>query len=256
MSAPRPRLAVLALPVAAAGLVGVRVHAVRRRPVLPAPGYVVDALAGAGDGEPLRLVFLGDSMAAGIGAPRVEDSLPVACAVRVAAALGRPVHVVGHGVGGARAASTRAAQAPLVTGRPDAIVLVVGGNDVLHLTPPRRFAAEMRALVRDLTAATGAPIVLTGSPGVRTSPVLGHPLRELGAGYGALLHALQRRIARTEGVHFADLKGQVIHQFARERHLFAADGFHPSPQGYAALADALAPAVVTALGATRGRQTT
>jgi lysophospholipase L1-like esterase len=249
----RELLAALAIPALAAGLVGVRVRSVRSRPVLPAPRYVVDALIPSGDGPPVEIVFLGDSMAAGVGAPLIEDSLPFVCATLVGETLGRPVHVVGHAIGGAKAATTRAEQVPLLTGQPDAVVLVVGGNDVLHLTPPLLFQAEMRALVRDVRAITPGAIVLTGSPGVRTSPALGHPLRELGATYAAFLHAVQRRIARREGAHFADIKGLVSHRFARERPLFAEDEFHPSPAGYAVLAQALAPAIVEALRAREER---
>ena len=77
--------------------------------------------------------------------------------------------------------------------------------------------------------------------------MLGHPLRELAGAYGALPHVLQRRVAREEAAHFADVKAQVTRIFARDRSLFAQDRFHPSAAGYAMLADALAPAVVRAV---------
>ena len=53
----------------------------------------------------LELAVLGDSTVAGVGSPTEAETLAVLVAQRVADALGRPVHVVGHGVSGARTAT-------------------------------------------------------------------------------------------------------------------------------------------------------
>jgi lysophospholipase L1-like esterase len=44
-----------------------------------------------------------------------------------------------------------------------------------------------------------------------------------------------------------DVKSQVARTFRRQPTMFGADGFHPSPQGYAALARTLGPPIATAL---------
>ena len=208
----------------------------------PNPAYVIDAVVGDRAGTPVELVVLGDSVAAGVGATRMEESLPVAVAQRVAAALGRPVHVVGHGVGGARAATTRASQVPKVSGTPDVVVLVVGGNDVLHLTPPARFLAEMRARARS-QAGHGSADRADRQP--RGSHDAGARPPSARAGRG-VRRAAPRAAAPCDPRGSRALRGRHSPghaDVARDRSLFAQDRFHPSAAGYAVLADALAPAV-------------
>jgi len=75
-----------------------------RKVVASLGGVESTALPGSAilaDGRPLELVALGDSAMAGVGVDRLADTLPVLIADRVAAATGRPVHVVSHGRSGA-----------------------------------------------------------------------------------------------------------------------------------------------------------
>ncbi|MDP8970121.1 MAG: GDSL-type esterase/lipase family protein, partial [Actinomycetota bacterium] len=133
------KAAAVGLPVAFAALIAVEVRIAAIAEYLPTdPGFRVDVTVqppGGGHQPPLGLVVLGDSTAAGVGAGTVERALPVLVAERVAADLGRAVHVVGHGRAGARTETVRLQQVPTLARQGiDAVVILVGSNDVTHLT--------------------------------------------------------------------------------------------------------------------------
>ncbi|HUH08747.1 MAG TPA: SGNH/GDSL hydrolase family protein [Egibacteraceae bacterium] len=230
----------------------VQIQLVRTADYLPDdPGYVVEAdiLAGAGGTAraPLELVLLGDSTVAGVGAPTVSESLSVLVAQRVAAALDRPVHVVGYGVSGARTHTVRAEQLPLVAGAPpDALLIVVGSNDATHAAPPWVMRKRTRALLAD-AAEIGAPVVLGGIPEFKTTPAFPQPLRLAVGLYADVLRRVQRDVAAQMGVGFVNIAAEASPRFLDDPSSMSADGFHPAPLGYGFWADALAPAVVAAI---------
>jgi lysophospholipase L1-like esterase len=79
-----------------------------------------------------------------------------------------------------------------------------------------------------------------------------HPLIEAVRGYGAVVGVVQRRAAATQpSVRFVDVVGAVGSEFVHDVDLMSADSFHPSAAGYGRIADALAPAVLSALEAAR-----
>jgi lysophospholipase L1-like esterase len=66
-----------------------------------------------------------------------------------------------------------------------------------------------------------------------------------------MLQRQQEEVARAAGAGFADMGPEVGAAFAADPALFSADRFHPSPAGYALIAEALAPHVVAAARARR-----
>lgn len=238
-----------------AALIAVEVYLLSRRDYLPTdPGYRIEALvkprSGAEAGtDVLRLAVLGDSTVAGVGSPTMGESLPVLIAQRVADATGRPVEVRGHGVSGARTATVLREQLPLVAGA-DAVVLVIGANDATHATfwPAFRDQTdEMLATAR----ATGAAVVLAGTPRFHRNQIIPEPLRTMVDRYSTLLRGEQRSAtADLDDVAFVDLAAEASPRFLGVPEATSPDGFHPSPIGYGFWADALAPAVVEAMRAT------
>jgi lysophospholipase L1-like esterase len=190
---------------------------------------------------------LGDSTVAGVGSPTPDESLPALLGERVAALLGRPVHVVGLGVSGARTADLAGTQLAMLQGRPvDVVVLVVGSNDVTHVTPPWRLRRSIRALLRRAREGLGVPVVLGGIPEFATTPALLPPLNAVSGLYADRLRAVQRAIAHEQGVAFVDIAAKASPRFLGKPESMSADGFHPAPLGYGFWADALAPAVARA----------
>lgn len=238
-----------------AGVLGVEAVLAVTREYLPTePAYLIDEVVGAGrSGDPLVLAVLGDSTAAGVGAPTVATTLPVLVAERVAAALDRPVRVIGYGTSGARTDDVTRAQVPRVLdGGVDVTLVVVGSNDTTHLTPWWVVDDRTAAMLRAVRTRTGAPVVLGGVPEFTTVPALLQPLRWVVGSYAGCIRAGQRAAAgRVEGARFVDIAAEASPRFLGRPESMSSDGFHPSPIGYTFWAEALAPAIADAVRASR-----
>ena len=208
--------------------------------VAPSSGALISEVA-------VELAAFGDSAMAGVGVDHVDDSLPVQLAHRVADATGRPVHVVGYAVSGARTIDVLTQQLPGVRRKPDVSVLVIGTNDVTGATPPAKLARSSRALLDSLES-LGAPVVMSNLPRFQAMRLVPHPLLEAILGYAAVVGAVQgRAAAKRPLVRLVDVRAAVGPDYFNDEGTMSADLFHPSAAGYGQIADALLPAVLSVL---------
>ena len=204
----------------------------------------------------VELAAFGDSAMAGVGVHHADDSLPVQLAQRVADATGRPVHVVGYAVSGARTIDVLTQQLPRVRRTPDVSVLVVGTNDVTGVTPAATLARSLRTLLDGLVA-LGAPVVMSSLPEFRAMRLVPHPLLEAVLGYAAVVSSVQRHeAARQPHVRYVDVRAAVGPEFINDTRTMSADSFHPSAAGYGQIADVLLPGLLSVLGTARSSETT
>lgn len=250
--------------VAFVGVSAVQFVRVRRMEFLSHPrfwiNHVVQPAAGLPSGrppQPLRFVVLGDSIAAGVGVDRAEESLPYLLAQRLADARRRPVHVVNYGAAGARADTVRRFQLPRAMEplrrhetepflpAADAVAVVIGCNDAMHLTSPTRFREDLRAILDGIrSAAPAATVVLAGIPVFRGVLRQVEPLIWLADQYARLLRPISRAEAQRAGAAFADLAAELRQRLTPDPDPFARDRFHPSAAGYTAWADVIATALL------------
>lgn len=199
-------------------------------------------------GDPIRLVVLGDSAAAGLGADTPADTLAVVVATGLAGVSGRPVSLVNLAVVGAQTAALYPQVDRALDLAPDVAVVIVGANDVTHAVPPRTSVRHLDEVVRRLVEA-GCAVVVGTCPDLGTVEPLPEPLRTIGRRWSRSLAAAQA-IATVEAggraVSLADLLGPEF--AARPGEFFSADRFHPSSLGYRRLGAVLLPSVCAALG--------
>lgn len=183
-----------------------------------------------------RLVWVGDSTAAGVGASGAAGSLPS----QVVDGLNLPgASLTVLAVSGARVADVLHRQVPSVAGLQPGLVLVsVGANDTIHLTGRGAFRRTYEEVVRRLPA--GVPVVLLGVPDMGAIPRFAQPLRAVAGWRGRHLDAEVRRVAERTGAVYADIAGPTGPLFRRDPgRYFAADDFHPSDAGYGLWANAV-----------------
>lgn len=199
-------------------------------------------------GDPLDLLVLGDSIAAGLGADAPGGTFGAQLAKRLARAADRSVRLHTAAVVGAESSMLRAQLAGLPGGyRPDVAVVVVGGNDVTHrvrVSESRRHLAETLQTLRALDV----PVVVGTCPDLGALSVLQQPLRTLARVASRQLAAAQREVALEHGalaVSLADVVGPFF--VTRPDEMFAVDRFHPSSAGYRRTAKAVLPSVLVAL---------
>lgn len=193
-------------------------------------------MAGAGtaraQGEarrPLRLLMLGDSITAGYGLARAEG--PPARLEALLRERGRDVTVLDAGVSGDTTAGGRARLGWALADRPDAVVVALGGNDLLRGTPPAETRANLAAILDGL-AARGVPALLAG---MYAPPNLGP---EYGREFRDAYESLARE--RAGSVVFYPF---LLDGVAGEPAMNQPDRIHPNARGAEEIARRMLPAV-------------
>lgn len=215
-------------------------------------GYWVDGDVGPAEADAHRVVWLGDSLAAGLGAIAPDLTLPRL----VASHGGRRTRLHVFATPGATSVDVLETQLPALEQLRhglgqighgiDAIGVTVGANDIAAFTSRRRFAANIDRIAQ---AAEGVPLILVSIPQLRDAIRLPHPLRTFASWRAGWLDAVLRRAARRrDGVHYACVRRRPAWIRRRDRAKFlAADRFHPSGAGYAVWADRVGHAFEEAL---------
>lgn len=220
----------LALPFVAPQALLVR----RRAPRFPvAEGPMTGS---AGRGRPLRLVGIGDSVIAGVGAGTTDRAVVARTAAGLARLLDCRVDWRALGIVGADAGQVSRDLVPAAARRETDLWLVsVGVNDVTSLKSARRWRTDLEELLAALQAhSPGSLTVLLGVPPMGTFPLLPWPLRGLLGLRASNLDRVGKAVAESGGVlHRPYARTLLTEQFS-------SDGYHPSPAGHQAVADDVA----------------
>lgn len=197
-------------------------------------------------GEPLRMVVLGDSTAAGLGVDRPRDTPAALLAGGLVERVHRPVLVRNVAVSGSTSAGLIPQLELAIAWRPEVAVILVGANDVTHREQVRASVDYLGDAVRGLRAA-GCEVVVGTCPDLGAIRPIRPPLRWLARRWSRQLAAAQTVAVVEAGgttVSLADLVSPTF--YASPALMFSADRFHPSADGYAAAASAMLPSLVTA----------
>lgn len=207
------------------------------------PVHWLDGDVGPAHPSAHRVVWLGDSLAAGLGAIAPDVTLPHLVASHDSDRRTR-LHV--FATPGATSMHVVERQLPALVqlrhglgqiGQTvDAVGVTVGANDIAALTSRRRFRRNVAAIAQ---AAGDVPLVLVSIPGLADALRLPHPLRALASVRGRWLDRVLRDAARgSDRIQYANVWQRPPWIERRHRaHFLSADRYHPSGAGYAIWAD-------------------
>lgn len=200
---------------------------------------------------PLGLLVVGDSSAAGVGAPHQSQALAWPLAQALAARTGRAVRwqlVAQSGLDTAGACALLAAT-PLAPA--EVLVTALGVNDVTGQRSPARFRRDTEALIALARSRAGVRhVLLAGVPPMQYLPLVPQPLRWYLGACAARLDAALRESAAAAAASGAGCR-HVAHGGAPAADAVAEDGFHPGPAQYARWAQRLADEAAALLAAPR-----
>jgi len=131
---------------------------------------------------------------------------------------------------------------------PDLAVILIGTNDVTHRVRPSQSVRYLAESVRRLLDAD--VLVLVGTcPDLGTVKPIPPPLKQVARSWSRRLAAAQAISVVEEGGVAVSLGSILGPDFAAAPAvLFGPDQFHPSAEGYRALAEVLVPSALNALG--------
>lgn len=183
--------------------------------------WLFPAPATAVEGREVTLAMLGDSITAGYGLARADG--PTAQLESLLREAGHPVRVIDAGVSGDTSAGGRSRLEWVLSDKPDALILALGGNDGLRGLPPQQTYVNL-ADILDRLAAREIPVLLAG--------MLAPP--NLGADYGREFAATFTQLAHEHpAVIFYPF---LLEGIAGDPALNQSDRIHPNPRGAALLA--------------------
>ncbi len=198
--------------------------------------------AGPGSALPsLRLLAIGDSIVAGVGAGTTQYALAASTASALSRLTARQVVWHAQGKIGAGVATVREQILPSID-LPDInyVIVSVGVNDITSLQRSRRWAGGLGRLLDDLRIKfPHALIALAGIPPLEGFPLLPFPLSKVFGLRGRTFTALARReVAKRPNMMLIPL------DFDPRPEKFSEDGFHPSQASYGEFGEVLARGLV------------
>ena len=186
----------------------------------------------------LTYVALGDSTVYGEGANVPERNYVSRLYERLRSVYPE-ARMVNLGVGGATGADVVNGQlGRAVALRPDLVTLSIGPNDITKGRDVREYERDIETILRTLLGETAAVLVVNLIPDLTVTPRFRgrEEATEVGRRVVRFNEALGRQ-ARAYGVEVVDLYTPSRQEVPRSPELIAADGYHPSDQGYARWAE-------------------
>ncbi len=213
-----------------------------------------DATGWYGRGRPgpaIKVALLGDSSAAGYGVDRVEETPGALLASGVAEYADRRVYLREFCKVGAESSDLAGQVERALAIEPDVVVVLIGANDVTHVTLPSQSVRHLSEGVRRLIAG-GCSVVVGTCPDLGTIKPIAPPLKQVARAWSRRLAAAQTIAVVEEGGRTVSIGSVLGPEFdAAPALLFGPDQFHPSAAGYSSLATVLLPSVLAALGFAR-----
>ena len=215
-------------------------YVIRKALVLPEPGG--PRLGQTGSGPPLRLLILGDSSVAGVGAAHQSRAL----SGQLPALLGQDFSVSWQLTAqtGATSKSTLKTLAALPDQSFDAVFIGLGVNDVTRLVPAKTWLKQQREMHALLRSRFQTKLILrSGLPPMGHFPLLPQPLRRVLGQDAARLDKGLKELCATDNTTDKTLS-YIPLDLPFEPKYIARDGFHPSEAAYTKWAELIAPHIL------------
>ncbi len=192
----------------------------------PAAGPKTGAM---GEGNQIRLLAIGDSIIAGVGATELGKALVGQTATALAESKGCRVAWQALGISGYTSTKILERLMPkLPELSADYIIVSVGVNDITGLTTMRQWRRNLSLLLEQLQVhSPEAFVAIAGMPPMHGFPLLPQPLRAV---FGMRARSFDEAAKTVICGHLKAI--HVPLDFDPDAEKFSADGYHPSEASY------------------------
>ena len=183
----------------------------------------------------VKYVALGDSLSAGIGSDKVEETIVYQFASNLSKDYGK-VDALNLALPGGTTQDVIKDQLPLsIIEKPDYVTLLVGINDIHDKFTDGQFIANYSYILNELLTKTEAKIVVINLPYLGSPKAIRFPYNWMLDGRtkefnGKILEVVSK--AGSDRVRLVDLYGKTYKTFNKDPKNYSADLFHPSGAGY------------------------
>ena len=176
---------------------------------------------------------IGDSLTAGVGIDRYEESYPYLVAKDLASRLGG-LTLESQSFPGARSGDLIGDPlARAIAAQPQIVTILVGINDVHGNISQAQFGQNYETLLSRLTQETNARVYVINIPYVGDNTLISWPYNYYFSWRIREFNRTIKDLAARYNVQYIDLYTPLVKVFAPAGPYYSADHFHPSAAGYA-----------------------
>lgn len=180
----------------------------------------------------IKYVALGDSLSAGVGSSRIEETYPYLFALKLSEKYNK-VEFINLAYSGDQTQEVLSNQLePAVKEKPDYITLMIGINDMHNRVPEETFINNYKTILNRLLSDTTAKIIVINIPYLASDKLVYPP-------YDDILDLKTRQyneyissVSKHERIKFIDLYESVDKNSRSQTDYYSTDFFHPSGTGY------------------------
>lgn len=182
--------------------------------------------------EKITYAAIGDSLTAGAGTFRYEDSFPFRLANEISQE-GKVVNLQVFAYPGARTANLiEDLLEPAIASQPDVVTLLIGTNDMHGFIGLDEFEKNYRYILDQLTGQTKAKIYLISVPFIGSDKLLIEPWLTYFDRETPRYNQVVEKLSREYNLKYIDIATPTATKFRQSGTHYSVDLFHPSAEGY------------------------
>ena len=184
----------------------------------------------------VKYVALGDSLSAGVGSDKVEETIVYQFASNLSKDYGK-VNALNLALSGGTTDDVIKDQLPpTIQEKPDFVTLLIGINDIHNKFTDGQFTANYSYILNELLTKTEAKIVVINLPYLGSPKAIRFPYNWMLNGrtreFNGKISGVILEAGNNSRIRLVDLYGKTYKTFNKDPKNYAPDLFHPSGEGY------------------------
>ncbi len=180
----------------------------------------------------IKMVSLGDSLTAGVGAKGSWNNYPVIIGQKLNK-TGPIVELDNFADPGAASQNLLNFQLDLaISENPDLVTILIGINDMHNFVSLSKFQDNYQSIIDQLKAKTHAKVVLINIPMLGGKKILFFPYNLWFDYRTRQFNKVIKSLAEKNNLKYIDLYSLTKERFEKDESLYSEDNFHPSVKGY------------------------